>query len=703
MLVVRADDELNSPEQDLRTAMATGEWVDLRRHDPKADDPSQGAQWGPERTIRAEVLADVLTRADGARPRALRLAGCRITGRLDLEAVELPCPVLLTGCWFEQPVTLAEARVPALRLPGCHLPGLHADQLTTRGNLELNQGFTATGEVGLHSAHIGGRLDLTAATLTNPGRRALSAGRLTVEHSMLCFEGFTASGEIDLGGAQVSGRLSLSGATLTNPDGSALFADGLTVDRDMLCSEGFTAHGEVSLRGAHIGGNLVFDQARLTNPGGRALAAASLVVGKGMFCTEGFSAEGEVRLRGAHIGRDLEFAGAKLRNPGGYALSAARLTVEQDMLCGTERPADGESRRFTAEGEIRLVGAHIKGTLDCASATLTNRNGPALTADGLTVEQEMFCRQGFTATGGVRLLRARIGGSLNFDTATLTNPGGHALYGDGLTVDHGLVCREGFTAHGEVSLLGAHIGAQLDFSWATLTNPGGLTLDLARLRATTVFLRWLPTPPSWVNLIHAQVGELTDDAASWPDRVNLRGFAYDAVYEQPTASARQRLAWLGRDSGGYAPQPYEQLIAVYHRAGRDQDARTVAIAKQRVRRRTLPLARKVWSLLLDVLVGYGYRTWLAGVWLLGFVLAGWWIFDQAHPAHLIAPEPPGERPLFHAGLYALDLLLPIGDLNYQGAWIARGWARGFWLGWILAGWVLTTAVLAALAGILKRD
>jgi hypothetical protein len=56
--------------------------------------------------------------------------------------------------------------------------------------------------------------------------------------------------------------------------------------------------------------------------------------------------------------------------------------------------------------------------------------------------------------------------------------------------------------------------------------------------------------------------------------------------------------------------------------------------------------------------------------------SGWIIFDIAHPAYLTAPKPPGERPLFHAGLYALDLLLPIGDLNYQGAWIARGWARG---------------------------
>jgi hypothetical protein len=82
---------------------------------------------------------------------------------------------------------------------------------------------------------------------------------------------------------------------------------------------------------------------------------------------------------------------------------------------------------------------------------------------------------------------------------------------------------------------------------------------------------------------------------------------------------------------------------------------------------------------------------------------GWWIFDRAHPVHLAAAKPPGQRPWFHAGVYGLDLLLPFADLGYQGAWIAGGWARWFYLGWNLAGWVLITAVVAALSGLTKRD
>jgi hypothetical protein len=116
-----------------------------------------------------------------------------------------------------------EAQAPALRLPGCPLPGLHADQLPTRGNLELNDGFTATAKVRLDGAHIGGRLNLTKASLTAPNGPALSGGRLVADQSMFCCEGFTANGGVYLGDAHVRGRLSFSGATLTNKAGPALY------------------------------------------------------------------------------------------------------------------------------------------------------------------------------------------------------------------------------------------------------------------------------------------------------------------------------------------------------------------------------------------------------------------------------------------------------------------------------------------------
>jgi hypothetical protein len=587
-----ADSELSPPEQELREAMNTGTWVDLRKHEPTADDPSQGAKWGTERTIRAAVLADLLTKASGPqRPRALRLAGARVIGELDLEAAELVCPVMLFACSFAEPVNVGEATVPSLRLPGCYLPGLKAWQLTTQGNLGLNFHFTAR-ELILVGAHIGGQLDL-------------------------------------------------SGAILNNPSGTALHADGATVGQNLLC-RGIAAEGTVNLRAARIGGQLI-----LTN--------------------------------------------ATLNNPNGVALHCNRLAVERDMHCNGD---------FKAYGEVHLLGARIGGQLDL-TGTLNNPNKIALNGNQLTVEQGIHCRDDFTVYGEIHLVNAHIGGEFDL-TGTLLNPGGIALRGDGLAVEQNMFCHGGLSISGAVVLSSVHIPGHLAFVRAILKNPNGVALDLQNARIGTLLLH-LDAPPRAINLTHAQLGVLEDDPATWPDQLQLRGCTYDSLHERSPVNSGQRMDWLRRDPDGYAPQPYDQLAAVYRRGGREEDARQVAIRKQRERRRTLPMPSKAGSLLLDVLVNYGYRPWLAGLWLLGLMRAGQWIFDLAYPSRLIATKPAGERPAFHSGLYALDLLLPIGDLNYQGAWIAQGWARWCWLAWIMAGWVLTIAFLAALSGILKRD
>jgi hypothetical protein len=89
---------------------------------------------------------------------------------------------------------------------------------------------------------------------------------------------------------------------------------------------------------------------------------------------------------------------------------------------------------FTAEGEVSLLGAHIGGIIDCTDGTFRNPDGIALNADGLTVDQSMFCSGAFTAEGQVVLLWADIGGLFDCNGGTFRNLGGVALNADGLTV-----------------------------------------------------------------------------------------------------------------------------------------------------------------------------------------------------------------------------------------------------------------------------
>ncbi len=197
----------------------------------------------------------------------MKLRGARITGPLDLEARTLACPLLLQECCIEEAVNLCEAIAPVVRLPGCHLPAFTAWQLRTTGDVQLDDGFSARGEVNLAGAHIGGRLVLSGASLANENGWALLAGVLTVGQGMYCREGFSARGEVNLAGAHIGGPLSLTGASLANEngpalnaDGLALNADGLTVDGHMSCAEGFSARGAVNLVNAKVG-SLIDDPA----------------------------------------------------------------------------------------------------------------------------------------------------------------------------------------------------------------------------------------------------------------------------------------------------------------------------------------------------------------------------------------------------------------------------------------------------------
>jgi hypothetical protein len=467
-------------------------------------------------------------------------------------------------------------------------------------------------------------------------------------------------------------------------------ANGLRVRSNLNLRSVVTTHGEVRLIGAHIGGQLSLDGASLTNPNGTALQTDSLTVDQSMFCRNGFTAQGEVRMIGAHIG-NLEFDGASLTNPDGSVLTADNLTVDQSMFC---------RNGFTAQGEVRLVGARIGGVLDLTGASLTNPKGPALQGDGLTVDLGMFCQDGFTAQGEVRLIGAHVGGQLSLTGASLTNPKGLALQADSLRVDQSMFCRNGFTAQGEVCLIGAHIGGQLSLSDASLTNPNGLALHLERATTGALTLLLRKRPEGVVDLTNARVGSLRDDPASWPDKMRLRGFVYETL-ENDSVGVRARLDWLARHQEGYAPGLFDQLAAMYRRTGHVEEARRVAIAKQQRRRREFKPLGKVWNWLLYVTVGYGYRPWLAGLWLAGLLAVGAAIFTGAHPSQIHPVS--ASAPKFQPVVYTLDVLLPVVDFGQEKAWVAQDTARTW--AWVLtgAGWVLTTAFLAGLTNALKRD
>ena len=521
------------------------------------------------------------------------------------------------------------------------------------------------------------------------------------------------AGDLDLGGVELTCPIRLEDCWFDEPVNlcearaasirlpgchlPSLEARQLQVRGNLMLGNGLSA-ASLDLFGAHVGGVLSLDSAILDNPDGRTLSGNRLTVGQGMDCS-GLISRGQMSLIGARIMGGLIFTGASLKNTTGWALDAQGMNVSYALFIGSSY---NDWSGLAVEGGLRLVAVRVDGFVCGWGAHIKARQdgGLAIAARGLQVEGNLHLGMGFTVDGRVNLSNARVGGEIHLNGARLTNPGGQALIAERIVVGDSLLCTDGFSARGAINLAGANIGASVDFTGADLSDPALSRLDLQGVSARALIMRPVARAAR-VDLRHASVVVLDDDPDTWPGQLMLRNFSYERFENDSTISVPMRLDWLQRDLEGYIPQPYEQLASAYRQAGREEAARRVAIAKQQRRRQTLKPVGKIWNWLLYLTIGYGYRTWQAGLWLVAFTLIGAVVFSGAYPAQITAIR---QHPTaFSAPVYALDALLPIIDLGQQDSWQPTGVSLYVYWGLIIVGWVLTSAFVAGITGTFKRD
>jgi hypothetical protein len=444
-------------------------------------------------------------------------------------------------------------------------------------------------------------------------------------------------------------------------------------------------------------------------------------------------------LWGCRLEQDLVLSYAKmpvLNLDGSWtaAITADGLSLEGDIFL---------RNGFRAEGEVRLPGATIGGDLDATGGTFKNLKGSALTADGAKIAGAVFMKpefnagsvvkNKFAAQGEVRLLGAKIGGNLEASGGTFHNSNGNALNADRVQITGSVHLRKGFAAEGKVALAGAEIKGQLavDDAWLDL-----LDLDSANIAGPFFWVgihtdahpdfpskKWKP----YLNLNDTKVGALADEKPSWPEKggLILDGFVYDRIAAGPT-DATTRLDWLHLqpDELGFRPQPYEQLIAVLRQMGHEDHVGQVAIAKQWDLRKQGNLSWLGWikNWFLYIVVGYGYRAWLAFVWMAILVGVGTRTLSRAHSAGVLVPSDrdaykeyqktrkvPAYYPGFHALLYSLDVVLPF-DLGQKAHWRLLERSPGdrayrryalYSLFQLVTGWALLLVAAAVPAGLIK--
>jgi hypothetical protein len=508
-----------------------------------------------------------------------------------------------------------------------------------------------------------GALDLDGSRF--PG---LDGRNLEVEGD-LGLAGVRSSRAVYLNGAHMHRALRLGGARLRAGEDQhvALDADHVTVDGGIAAAGGFEAAGTVTMAAAHVSGSLQMDGTTIIAGPGQNVAfyGDGLTVGHD-FNAQRLTAEGEVRLVDVTIGSTLELRGAHLANPGGMALRLDRSDIASSLYC---------DNGFTANGEVCAIGAHVKGSVYLNNAAIgTPAPNPAV----------------ITPTGvALRLVRSRIDGDLG--------------------------CWEGFVGHGTLELTRTTVAGEFRLLTTELRGYPRAA-DLSNSQSAMLQLSGDP-PPGVLDLSKANTDFFKDSAAYWQTGdVILDGFEYRAI-DMNWVTVKQRERWLSRameaskrkpggDHDGYVPQPYDQLAAVYGRAGDDSAAHSIQLAKFRQRNRVIGWRRwyyKLWNFIQDAVIGYGYRPGRAFLWLLVLFVAGVVLFRYASVPYSITS---GHRTftLNDSVGYTLDLILPASALQERQVWqSSNGLGEVAAAGLVVFGWVLTATVFAAAARVLQRD
>ncbi len=420
-------------------------------------------------------------------------------------------------------------------------------------------------------------------------------------------------------------------------------------------------------------------------------------------------------------------------HPSGLALAGARFTGNLDLSYATVSKQLTLIRCYVPEG-INLLSAHLqditvrRSRIGAVFGNMANIHGDAT-----------FIMGDF---GPVSFLRARIDGTLDLTGARILDAGEDSVNLVEANVTGDVLFHDGFITDGIVYARLAKIGHDFSVHGAEFRGDGELDAERATIDGTFYWVDVKHTAKTALDLEDAHAAAIWDDEASWPAPGNLmlNGFVYGDIAGGPS-DGDSRLRWLGRQPAEYHPQPYRQLANVLSEMGRDDGATQVRIAKEIAQRRLghESLPQRIWSLLLQYTIGFGYVPLRALWWIAGFVGLGAILFGWGYRMRIITPteeaayrefvatgEAPPHYPVFNAAVYSLENFLPVVELHQDKYWrpnprhsvSGRTTRSGEprdpgsfpsrllrWYLWlhILAGWTITPLLFAGLSGLVRPD
>jgi len=484
--------------------------------------------------------------------------------------------------------------------------------------------------------------------------------------------------------------------------------------------------GMLDIHSTCIGGQVLCDGALVRGVDGVSIRADGADIDGPVFFSKGFCALGGIRLLGAKIKGPLDCTGGHFLNHKGYALTADRAEIGSDVLLCGRASADGVSYRFRAVGEVRLLGAVIKGQLNCDGGTFLNKNGVALHLQGASVSDAIL------------LEPKRLRGVVNLYCAVV----------------EGVVrMRSESTAKTIMDLRGAKVNILID-SQKSWPETGKLTLDgfvyeeihHKSPRSVADRLEWLRRMPNGQFLPQPY-----EQLAKWFQKTGHDSEAREIRIAKEEARLTQwyscccrewkqqvitRTArWVIQNDSTFHLMPCRlvNLILEYAEHKVDKTKPTHLLYKEP--------AKRIWWKIKRWTIGYGYKPHYALGWLFIFWLIGTGFFWYGYPQGITksashkysttqqrcedldnCTEPLGKvlttnYPLFHPFIYSLDVALPIVDLQQERFWMPDSESKAekngilksgvflWWVNWleVLLGWFLASMGIAGATGIIRKD
>jgi hypothetical protein len=215
------------------------------------NDPAKAETWGKERTVRANLLAWLVSDSEASKlvhPSGVGLAGARIVGKLDLSYLQVVHPLTLLDCSIPDGIDLSYAQVNSIDLRRSWTGPIDGDLSMIHGDLDLELG--RYDRISLFRAEIGGNLDCSSGRLV--GDPPLAAALATINGDVVLHDGVQTAGVIDLRLSKVGQSLSVNHARFVGRADNGLNAERAAIGGTLYWVDiTKTARTELDLSDAH--------------------------------------------------------------------------------------------------------------------------------------------------------------------------------------------------------------------------------------------------------------------------------------------------------------------------------------------------------------------------------------------------------------------------------------------------------------------